>query len=92
MAKHSFFSHVGLNGRVIDQRAYDFGVRNWRAIGENIAFNKGFKNPADFAVKRWMLSTTHKHNLLDSRWTDSGIGVGITKDGTYYFTQIFLVE
>ncbi len=92
MAKHTFFSHIGLNGRLIDQRAIDFGINNWKAIGENIAYNKGIETPADFAVERWMVSTTHRQNLLDERWTESGIGVGITEDGFYFFTQIFLVH
>lgn len=92
MARHRFFSHFGLNGRTIDERAWDFGVRKWKAIGENIAYNKGFEHPADFAVERWMLSDGHRRNLLDARWKQSGIGLGITEDGTYYFTQIFLLK
>lgn len=92
MAKHKFFSHIGLNGRTIDQRAVDFGLDKWRLIGENIAYNKGFKFPAQFAVERWMLSPTHRQNLLDNRWKETGIGVCITEDGTYFFTQIFVVE
>lgn len=92
MAKYSFFSHVGKNGRLIDERAVDFGIKKWQAIGENIAYNKGFENPAEFAVQRWMLSSTHKNNLLDRRWKESGIGVGITEDGMYFFTQVFLVK
>ena len=92
MGKYRFFSHVGLNGRMIDQRAIDLGINNWRAIGENIAFNMGFEKPAEFAVKRWMLSLTHRNNLLDERWTDSGIGLCITEDGKYLFTQVFFVK
>lgn len=92
MAKHRFFSHIGLNGRSIDQRALDFGLDKWESIGENIAYNKGFKFPAQFAVERWMLSSTHRENLLNRRWKESGIGLCITEDGIYFFTQIFIVE
>lgn len=92
MARHNFFSHVGLNGRLIDQRAIDFGINKWRAIGENIAFNQGFEKPADFAVKRWMLSDGHRRNLLDGRWKESGIGICVTTDGKYFFTQVFLLK
>ena len=90
MARYSFFSHIGLNGRTIDQRALDFGLKKWNAIGENIAYNKGIEKPADFAVERWMLSEAHRSNLLDTRWQESGIGLGITEDGFYFFTQIFV--
>lgn len=92
MAAYSFFSHQGLNGRMIDQRALDFGINKWQAIGENIAYNKGFEKPGDFAVERWMLSEGHRMNLLDERWKESGIGVGETEDGIFYFTQVFLLK
>ncbi len=92
MARHSFFSHVGLNGRMIDQRANDFGLSKWRSIGENIAFSKGFSNPAEFAVKRWMLSDGHRRNLLHTMWTESGIGMARTEDGKYFLTQVFMVK
>ena len=92
MAKHSFFSHVGVNGRMIDERAIDFGLDDWRSIGENIAYNKGFSNPVEFAVERWMLSDGHRRNLLHSRWRESGVGVAVTADGTYFFTQVFVVN
>ena len=92
MARHSFFSHVGLNGRAIDQRANDFGLTGWKSIGENIAYNKGFSNPGEFAVERWMISKGHRINLLNSRWKETGVGIAITKEGKYFFTQIFIVK
>lgn len=92
MARYGFFSHVGLNGRLIDERAVDFGIDDWRSIGENIAYNKGFSNPVEFAVERWMLSEGHRLNLLNSRWKESGIGVAVTDDGMYFFTQVFVVN
>ena len=90
MAKHGFFSHTGLNGRMIDERATDFGLKSWDSIGENIAFCQGFSNPAEFAVKRWMLSTGHRENLLHRMWGETGVGIAKTQDGRYYFTQIFI--
>ncbi len=92
MAKFSFFSHIGLNGRTVDQRALDFGIIKWSAISENIAYNKGFENPSEFAVERWMISDVHRRNLLDSRWKESAVGIAVSEDGAYFFTQIFLVK
>lgn len=90
MAKYSFFSHIGLKGGLVDQRAIDFGIKKWKAVSENIAYNKGFDNPEEFAVERWMLSNGHRMNLLDARWQESGLGIAVTEDGMYFFTQIFL--
>ncbi len=90
MANYKFFSHAGLDGTMVSDRADQFGIGKWRAIGENIAYNQGFKNPLKCAVEGWMHSPAHKENLLSTRWKDSAIGIAVTEDGTYYFTQVFL--
>lgn len=92
MATFNFFSHTDLNGLLVNKRADECGIRNWRAIGENIAYNRGYENPVESAVERWMESPSHRENLLNSRWRESGIGISKTKDGTYYFTEVFLVR
>ena len=92
MANYNFFSHTGIDGSMVNDRADSFGVRKWRAIGENIAYNQGFENPVEFAVERWMQSPKHRDNLLNSRWKESGIGIAVTADGTYYFTEVFLAR
>lgn len=92
MANYNFFSHAGLDGLLVNDRADFFGIRKWRAIGENIAYNQGFENPVEFAVERWMQSPKHRDNLLNARWRESGIGIAVTNDGRYYFTEVFLVR
>lgn len=92
MARHKFFNHRGIDGLMVDQRADLFGIRKWRAIGENIAFNQGYENPVEFAVERWMLSPTHRENILNSRWQESAVGVAIANDGAIFFTQVFLLR
>lgn len=93
MAKNNFFSHQGLDGLMVDKRADAFGLKNWRRIGENIAYNRGYANPVEFAVLRWMQSDSHRENLLSNKWKESGVGVAIAPDGkTYYFTQVFMLR
>ena len=92
MATYNFFSHTGLDGLLVNDRADSFGVNKWSAIGENIAYNQGFENPVEFAVERWMQSPKHRDNLLSRRWKESGIGIAVTDDGTYYFTEVFLLR
>jgi uncharacterized protein YkwD len=92
MATFNFFSHTDLNGLLVNDRADIFGVNKWQAIGENIAYNRGYKNPVEFAVERWMQSPSHRENLLNSRWKESGIGIAVTDNGTYYFTEVFLLR
>lgn len=92
MAQYKFFSHAGHDGSLVDDRADSFGFKKWKAIGENIAYNRGYEKPADFACERWMLSVSHRDNILDSRWKEAGIGVAITAEGTYYFTEVFILR
>jgi uncharacterized protein YkwD len=90
MARYKFFSHIGQDGLAVDERADAVGLGKWRAIGENIAYNRGFENPVAFTCESWMKSPSHRENLLNSRWKETGIGVAIAPDGTYYYTQVFL--
>lgn len=92
MALYDYFSHTDIEGNLVDRRATNAGIKKWSSIGENIAYLRGYDDPALNAVERWMLSRSHRQNLLDPRWKQTGIGLAITSDGTYFFTQVFLVE
>ena len=92
MAEQKFFSHRGLDGSMVDDRADKFGLSDWRQIGENIAFIRGVDDPVDLAVEKWMQSPAHRQNLLNKTWTESAIGIAIAADGTVYFTQVFLLR
>ena len=92
MANFKFFSHRGLDGLMVNDRAESLGIKKWRAISENIAYNRGFKKPLDSAVQQWLNSAPHRENMMGERWSESGIGVAIAPDGTYYFTQVFIAR
>lgn len=92
MADNAFFNHRGLDGSMVNDRAEALGVRKWQAIGENIAYNRGYDTPAEFAVECWMESSAHRQNLLGNRWQETGVGVAVAADNSYYFTQVFLLR
>jgi uncharacterized protein YkwD len=92
MAEFNYFSHHGNDGSMVDDRADKVGISRWTAIGENIAFTRAVDDAPSFAVDRWMESVAHKNNLLDKHWKETGIGVAILPDGTYYFTEVFLLR
>lgn len=92
MAENNYFNHKGLvDGFTVDGRANSLGVRNWMAIGENIAFNRGFSKPAEHAVESWMRSNGHRTNILNNRWNQTGIGIATDDNGGYYITQVFML-
>jgi uncharacterized protein YkwD len=92
MADHKFFSHRDLEGLTVDGRAETYGMSSWRGIGENIACMLGQDEPAAAAVKMWMQSPGHRQNILGGMWNQSAVGVAAAKDGTFYFTQVFILR
>ncbi|MEP6849562.1 MAG: CAP domain-containing protein [Acidobacteriota bacterium] len=92
MAEKNFFSHRGLDGSMVNDRAEQIGIFDWRAIGENIAFNRGYDQPIDIAVEKWLESPSHRENLLNKQWIETGVGIAVARDGSYYFTQVFILR
>lgn len=92
MARQNFFSHTGPDGLTMENRALSLGISGWRALGENIAYNRGIDDPAAFAVQRWMNSGGHRANILNAKFNRSAIGVARTADGRIYLTQVFLAR
>ncbi len=92
MANVQFFSHRGSDGSMVDDRADRLGLGSWLAIGENIAYMRGFDDPAGLAVSKWLESTAHRKNLLGQNWKESAVGVAMSDEGTYYITEVFLVR
>lgn len=92
MAEFHFFSHKGLDSKMVSDRADSAGVGKWRSIGENIAFNRGYNDPVAMTVQLWLDSPSHRRNMLSTDWKESAIGVAVAEDGAYYFTQVFLLR
>lgn len=71
-----------------------------KAVAENVAKNKGnadkcrvslpsrTKGCGKVAVDGWIASDGHRKNLLGD-FCCCGVGVFLSKDGTWFFTQLF---
>lgn len=93
MAQQNFFSHVGRDGRDATARAEAVGIRDWRSMGENIAYNyERYPDPVATAVEQWMRSTKHRDNILNGDFTHTGLGIARSADGRLYFTQVFMTR
>ena len=90
MAELKFFGHRGLDNKMVSDRADDIGLKKWRAIGENIAYNRGYQDPIGRAVELWLDSPSHRQNLMNSDWRETALGVAVAEDGSYYLTQVFM--
>ena len=58
----------------------------WRAYGENVAFGQA---NADKVVDSWMHSRGHRANILNSTFTDMGVGYAVDRSGRPYYVQVF---
>ena len=90
MAETGTLNHVDRDGLDLSGRAELLGLRGWKALGENIAYNQGYEDPTAFAVERWMISSKHRANILNGEFTHAGLGIAKGSDGTFYFTQVFM--
>jgi len=91
MARQGFFSHVAPDGSDLRDRARLAGIR-FRAIGENIAYNRGYDDPGASTVQRWLDSAPHRSNLLGREFRASAVGVFVSSNGRVYVTQLFITR
>jgi uncharacterized protein YkwD len=63
-----------------------FGI-TYKTAGENIAM--GQKTPQE-VMTAWMNSEGHRKNILNSSFTEIGIGIAKDKNGRLYWTQMFI--
>ncbi len=83
MASQGYFSHTSPTYGTPFQMIQSFGL-SYRSAGENIAY--GQRTPAA-VVDAWMNSSGHRANILNSSYTQ--IGVGYCANGQYW-TQMFI--
>ncbi len=86
MINKNYFSHTSPTyGSPFDMMK-QFNI-SYRAAGENIAM--GQRTPAE-VVNAWMNSQGHRENILNPNFTDIGVGVAKSSNGTLYWTQMFI--
>jgi uncharacterized protein YkwD len=76
MLARSYFAHRDPDGKTIRERARDAGF-DWSAIGENIA--EGQQSVKE-VMESWMRSAGHRENILDRRYTRTGVGLALGRD------------
>lgn len=83
MVDNRYFAHNSPVYGMPFQMIKSFGI-SYRTAGENIAY--GYKTP-QAVVDGWMNSSGHRANILNSSYTQ--IGVGYVANGNYW-TQMFI--
>jgi uncharacterized protein YkwD len=82
----SDFGHDGFSDRVRQMKGL---IAGFEGAGENVLYTSNLNQVAEQAVRLWLHSPHHLKNIRGD-YNFSGIGVWESKDGTLYFTQLFL--
>lgn len=85
MAERDVLSHTRPDGTKFYNLAQQYGI-SYKYIGENIG---AYQMNAKEIVDAWYNSPGHRANMLSKNYTKIGVGVGMTSDGYFYWTQLF---
>ena len=87
MAWRSYFDHTGADGSSPPQRVTRGGYA-WKIAGENLALGR---MTAREAVDGWLASPGHCANIMDPRFTETGVALatGRERDRPTYWVQTF---
>jgi len=96
MVVNNFFSHARYPG----ERSFSYGQPPGTIRGENIAMMPtrqvipgpylSLQEVCEWTVSTWMSSSGHRQNILEPRYTKTGVGVSFSEGGEYlYITQMF---
>lgn len=79
MIRRDYFSHNSYNGAPFYRRISHFHYR-YHFVGENIAWGNGRYSTPDNTMRRWMHSPEHRHNILNGKFHQIGVG---TRTGNF---------
>lgn len=96
MVENNFFSHDRYPG----ERSFSYGQPPGTIRGENIAKMPtrqvipgpylSLQEICEWTVSCWMSSSGHRANIVEPRYTKTGVGVSFSQEGDYlYITQMF---
>jgi uncharacterized protein YkwD len=87
MARNSFLAHTGSDGSNPGERVSRTGY-HWEAVAENIASGQ---TSVDDIAATWLESPGHCENLLDAKYTETGIAYALNPgDGRdIYWVQVY---
>jgi uncharacterized protein YkwD len=91
MARTGEFSHTQSGGTTVFDMITDSSIR-WYAAGEIIAWNTAgpLDYSAEFAVKGWMGSSSHRAILLSDDYNYVAFGMAVSANGTRYWAGVYL--
>lgn len=91
MAIRHYLAHNSPDGVAPAERISGVGI-GYRAVGENI-YMEEYADSADLprrAMNGWLKSPAHHANIISGKFTETGVGIAQSADGSTYVTQDFI--
>lgn len=89
MIRRGYFDHVDPDGKSAGDRLRAAGI-SWQSVGENIAMDTSVSDAESAFMHEPRFQHNHRWNILNSKYTDVGVGIVRGPDGHYYITQEFM--
>jgi uncharacterized protein YkwD len=93
MARQDRYGDSDTNGHILDGHDYFYRLNavgyRYTWMGENVAYNFGYDNPAATLMDQWWNSAGHRENILNPKFTEIGVGVARGASGRTYGVQVF---
>lgn len=89
MIREGYFDHVGPDGRSVGDRLMAAGI-DWESVGENIAEARTIPQAENEFMDEPRHEQNHRWNILNSQYTQVGVGIVRASNGLYYITQDFM--
>jgi hypothetical protein len=93
MAQQDKYGDSGTDGHILDGhdvvwRVTQVGYR-FAWLGENVAYNQYYPNPAQTLADQWWNSPPHRANMLEPLYTEIGVGIATGASGRTYGVEVF---
>jgi uncharacterized protein YkwD len=89
MVRRGYFAHETPGGKSVGARATAAGI-DWEAVGENIAIAPTISRAETEFMNEPRHQQNHRWNILNSDYTQVGVGIVQGSDGQLYITQDFI--
>ncbi|MFQ5696790.1 MAG: CAP domain-containing protein [Myxococcota bacterium] len=89
MADEGYLDHIDRAGRNPLQRAQAAGIGDVVLLAENIAASNVAQSRLDAVLRSWLQSHSHRENLLNPAFDETGIGIADAPDGTRIYVELF---
>ena len=90
ISKGRFFAHEDPQRGDVDERLSVSGI-DWRRCAENL-YEGNYADPAKEAVDAWLHSETHQRNIMDSTFSETGVGVARRMNGMIVIVQEYIAR